>query len=42
VELEHNPPCVMMWASMTPNHLIGSFLIDLLILHFTQKWWRCA
>jgi hypothetical protein len=26
VDMEHNPPHVMLWAGMTATHLIGSFL----------------
>jgi len=35
MELECNPPQVM-WAGMTPTHVIGSCIfMDLLMLHFT-------
>jgi hypothetical protein len=28
VELEHNPPHVMLWAGMTATHLIGPYVFD--------------
>jgi hypothetical protein len=28
VELEHNPPHVILWAGMTVTHLIGHYFFD--------------